>query len=125
VTENGISAYLTFDAGDQIRRAGQAGITMGGGRVRAGRCRSRRRAKERRKSAGSMNFARTRASDDGGVLRTSDGVGRWNSNRGPSVLCQSKRSAGNRQLLLAHRQASAGISLDDPFMLPVRIRKFR
>jgi len=132
VTENEINAYLAFDAGDQIP-AGvvEPGITIvGGGRVsaRAVVDLDAVRKQKTRSLLDPMNFARGRVPvTTTGVLRTGDGVGRVEFESGaigplpvPKVILQEIVSYYSRTA-----ERPAGISLDDPFMLAVRIREIQ
>jgi hypothetical protein len=132
VTENEINAYLTFEAGDQIPMGVvEPGITIvGGGRVsaRAVVDLDAVRKQKSRTLLDPMNYVRGRVPvTTTGVLRTGDGVGRVEFESGaigplpvPKLILQEIVSYYSRT-----PERPAGISLDDPFMLPARIREIQ
>ena len=133
VTESEVNAYLVYDAGDQI----PVGVVepsvsvLGPGRL-SGRAIVDLDAVRKRKAPTSlldpMNYLMGRLAVTAvGTLRTSNGVGHFDlesSSVGsipvPKILLQEIISYYSRT-----PQSPAGISLDDPFALPARIREIQ
>jgi len=133
VTENEVNSYLVFEAGDQI----PAGVVepsiavVGGGRL-SGRAVVDLDAVRKQKAPTSlldpMNYLMGRLAVTAvGTLKTSNGVGHFeleSSSVGslpiPKILLQEIVSYYSRT-----PEKPAGISLDDPFQLPARIREIQ
>jgi len=133
VTENEVNSYLVYDAGDQI----PAGVVepsiavVGGGRL-SGRAVVDLDAVRKQKAPTSlldpMNYLMGRLAVTAvGTLKTSNGVGHFeleSSSVGslpiPKILLQEIVSYYSRT-----PEKPAGISLDDPFQLPARIREIQ
>jgi len=133
VTENEVNSYLVYEAGDQI----PAGVVepsiavVGGGRL-SGRAVVDLDAVRKQKAPTSlldpMNYLMGRLAVTAvGTLRTADGVGRFeleSSSVGsipvPKILLQEIVSYYSRS-----PEKPSGISLDDPFALPARIREIQ
>ena len=133
VTENEVNSYLVYEAGDQI----PAGVVepsiavVGGGRL-SGRAVVDLDAVRKQKAPTSlldpMNYLMGRLAVTAvGTLKTSNGVGHFeleSSSVGslpiPKILLQEIVSYYSRT-----PEKPAGISLDDPFQLPARIREIQ
>jgi hypothetical protein len=133
VTESEVNSYLVYDAGDQI----PAGVVepsiavVGGGRL-SGRAVVDLDAVRKQKAPTSlldpMNYLMGRLAVTAvGRLKTSNGVGHFeleSSSVGsvpiPKILLQEIISYYSRT-----PEKPAGISLDDPFQLPARIREIQ
>src|SRR5262252_8147828 len=133
VTENEVNSYLMYEAGDQI----PAGVVepsivvVGGGRL-SGRAVVDLDAVRKQKAPTSlldpMNYLMGRLAVTAvGTLKTSNGIGHFeleSSNVGsvpiPKILLQEIVSYYSRS-----PAKPAGISLDDPFQLPARIREIQ
>jgi hypothetical protein len=133
VTENEVNSYLAYEAGDQI----PAGVVepsiavVGGGRL-SGRAVVDLDAVRKQKAPTSlldpMNYLMGRLAVTAvGTLKTSNGVGHFeleSSSVGsvpiPKILLQEIVSYYSRT-----PEKPAGISLDDPFQLPARIREIQ
>ncbi len=133
VTENEVNSYLVYEAGDQI----PAGVVepsiavVGGGRL-SGRAVVDLDAVRKRKAPTSlldpMNYLMGRLAVTAvGTLKTSNGVGHFeleSSSVGslpiPKILLQEIVTYYSRT-----PEKPAGISLDDPFQLPARIREIQ
>ena len=133
VTENEVNSYLAYEAGDQI----PAGVVepsiavVGGGRL-SGRAVVDLDAVRKQKAPTSlldpMNYLMGRLAVTAvGTLKTANGVGHFeleSSSVGsvpiPKILLQEIVSYYSRT-----PEKPAGISLDDPFQLPARIREIQ
>ena len=133
VTESEVNSYLVYEAGDQI----PAGVVepsivvVGGGRL-SGRAVVDLDAVRKQKAPTSlldpMNYLMGRLAVTAvGTLKTSNGIGHFeleSSNVGsvpiPKILLQEIVSYYSRS-----PAKPAGISLDDPFQLPARIREIQ
>jgi hypothetical protein len=133
VTESEVNSYLVYEAGDQI----PAGVVepsivvVGGGRL-SGRAVVDLDAVRKQKAPSSlldpMNYLMGRLAVTAvGTLKTSNGIGHFeleSSNVGsvpiPKILLQEIVSYYSRS-----PAKPAGISLDDPFQLPARIREIQ
>ncbi len=133
VTENEVNSYLVYEAGDQI----PAGVVepsiavVGGGRL-SGRAVVDLDAVRKQKAPTSlldpMNYLMGRLAVTAvGTLKTSNGVGHFeleSSSVGslpiPKILLQEIVTYYSRT-----PEKPAGISLDDPFQLPARIREIQ
>jgi hypothetical protein len=133
VTENEVNSYLLYEAGDQI----PAGVVepsiavVGGGRL-SGRAVVDLDAVRKQKAPTSlldpMNYLMGRLAVTAvGTLKTSNGVGHFeleSSSVGsvpiPKILLQEIVTYYSRT-----PEKPAGISLDDPFQLPARIREIQ
>ncbi len=131
VTQNEVNAYFVYDAGDQIPvGVVDPSITaLGAGRL-SGRAIADLDAVRKQKAPTSlldpMNYLMGRlAVTAGGTLKTANGVGHFELESAsvgslpvPKILLQEIVSYYSRT-----PANPAGISLDDPFALPARIRE--
>jgi hypothetical protein len=133
VMEREVNAYLTLEAADDLPTGvvGPAVTMLGGGRVSGRAVVDLDRVRQELKATSVFNplsYLKGRLPVVGtGTLRTADGVARFQFESAhisgvpiPKLLLQQ---------IIAHYSRSetfpSGISLDDPFALPARIREIR